>query len=155
MKLRIRQSVPPNPETIFAEFSSFRLGNKVPRHNAIEFSEIVTIKITMLSVMVWIVVIFNSELDMKIKRVVKSPVMRQELINFWRIIFFMLIGDIANIQSLRPSKLNWGKTNLVVRVDKDNEQTPRFIKAMSDDQNSLLYWYPIFLMLRTYKNKRP
>ena len=82
MKLRIRQSVPPNPETIFAEFSSFRLGNKVPRHNAIEFSEIVTIKITMLSVMVWIAVIFNSELDMKIKTVVKSPVMRQELINF-------------------------------------------------------------------------
>ena len=82
MKLRIRQSVPPNPETIFAEFSSFRLGNKVPRHNAIEFSEIVTIKITMLSDMVLIAVIFNSELDMKIRRVVKSPVIRQELINF-------------------------------------------------------------------------
>ena len=111
----------------------------MPKHRAIELSEIVIMKMIALSEVVLMAGIFNRELDIKINRVVRAPVMRQELINFCSRIFFMLTGDMASIQSFLPSRLNCGKTNLVVSVDRESEQTPRFIREMNDTQKSLLY----------------
>ena len=129
--------MPPNPDTIFAGLVSRSFGNIVPREIAIELSPTHMRIIAMEYSMVSSELIFKRVLEMNISIAVMAPVMQQDVTNFCIKIFSMGIGHMDNIHNLFPSKLNWGKTNLVVNVERAREHTPRFSNEITSIQNGV------------------
>lgn len=129
--------MPPNPDTIFAGFVSRSFGNIVPREIAIEFSPTQMRIIAMEYSIVSSILIFKRALERNIRIAVMDPVMQQDVTSFWIKICSIGIGHMDNIHNLFPSRLNCGKTNLVVNVERAREQTPRLSNEIISIQNGV------------------
>ena len=83
------------------------------------------------------ILIFKRALERNIRIAVMDPVMQQDVTSFWIKICSIGIGHMDNIHNLFPSRLNCGKTNLVVNVERAREQTPRLSNEIISIQNGV------------------
>src|SRR5882724_8108033 len=145
MRLRMKQNVPPKPETIFAGLSSRRLavepelklGNRAPMptampHNAKLITTTVEANSNVSQPGIW-----SIQLDVSMRTRVMAAVQTLLSQNFSSSTRFNPYGTIPIIHNRLPSKLNWGNTKRVVSVASVMLEAPRLRKETKLAQRSV------------------
>ena len=133
-KLRIKQSVPPNPETILEGLASLRFGKSTPSPRDSEVSPRLTMQIPATNrKMVGQgncsrVPLMSMSVEV---RMAMLPANKPSLIQKTRV---SGNGASPTIQSRRPSRLKSGKMKRVQRVETARQETPKFKKLMRPTQ---------------------
>ena len=130
MRLKMKSSVPPIPETIWAGLSDLKSGQITPNPMDRATRE----KDIRKTVQQHRKRRSGGVLSIILESTVRLSVMRRQIItvsqNFVKTIFLQGKGAIPTSQNLFPSKLKMGKVKRVVKLDKVKPIAPRFTKEI-------------------------